>query len=165
MINKIEIEINKSSFWSGDRWGGNLTKVIESVYHQTDGLMLHSYSSHEVWGMSYCLKNIKKFNLDRLKHKRVFIRDLRMFHEEEEKNFLKDETSEFLKYFTGDLDIYLPFYVDCSNGNKWITNLGNFFSHVEENFDVINFIKFSDMHDYKSISKTIIRDIRLSELF
>ncbi len=61
MIYKIEIEINKTTFLSGDRWGNNLTKVIESIYHQTNSLMLHSYSSQETWGNSYCLKNIKKF--------------------------------------------------------------------------------------------------------
>lgn len=127
--------------------------------------MLHSYSSQETWGNSYCLKNIKKFNLDRLKHKRVFIRDLRMFHEEDGGRFLKEETSEFLKHFTGDVDIYLPFYHNQHyHENKWITKLGDFFSYVEENFDVKDFIKFSDNDAYSTISKNIIRDIKLSDL-
>lgn len=167
MIYKIEIEVNKSTFWSGDRWGCNLTKVMESCHLNLDSLMLHSYS--QVFSdNSYCLKNIKKFNLDKLKHSVVFVRDLKMFFsndiESGKLNLLRNETFDFLNYFTGDLDIYLPFYIDIYLENKWIGQLGDLFSFIEDNFDVVDFTKFSDNDNYSSISKNIIRDIKLKDL-
>ncbi len=98
----------------------------------------------------------------------VFVRDLKMFFsndiESGKLNLLRNETFDFLNYFTGDLDIYLPFYIDLYLGNKWIGQLGDLFSFIEDNFDVVDFTKFSDNDNYSSISKNIIRDIKLKDL-